>query len=394
VSEFYGAPGADVRPHTRKKTFFCKDTGEIAGSPPSVDDLIRSARARRFELLSAIRRIDPKHRTASCMWSRVSKNSQINVVKDTQTNRARYSGLRVCGRIWTCPMCAAKISERRAGELAQAITQARNMDIEVALLTVTVPHVKGQTLADLLAAIRKAWNSFTQGGTSSRLRRAIGLVGTIRNIEVTYGENGWHPHFHCLVFYKGHLVDLEEMQRKWGEHWQKCAVAAGLREPSTEHGLTVQPGEYAARYVSKWGLEHEMTKSMAKRSRIGGRTPFDIAEDFSDGKDVEKNAALWREYAEAMHGQRQLYWSAGLKKLLLVEEKTDEEIVAEEDERQAELVVQLTWPEWQAVRTRHRATLLMLAEQAPHLIRGWLQDRVQALVNASDSAHGASILLV
>ena len=119
-----------------------------------------------------------------------------------------------------------------------------------------------------------------------------------------------------------------------------------------------------------------MTKSMAKRSRVGGRTPFDIAEDFSDGKDVEKNAALWREYAEAMHGQRQLYWSAGLKKLLIVEEKTDDEIVAEEDERQAELVVQLTWPEWQAIRVRHRATLLMLAEQAPHLIRGWLDSSV------------------
>lgn len=378
MSEFYGVPGADVRLHTRKKTFFCKDTGEIAGPPPSVADLISAARARRFELLGAIRRIDPTHRTASCLWSRVSKNAQINVVKDTQTHRARYSGLRVCGRIWTCPVCAAKISERRAAELAQAITRARDLDIEVALLTVTVPHVREDSLADLLAALRTAWRSFTSGGTSGRLRREIGLVGTIRNIEVTFGENGAHPHFHCLIFHRGHLIDLAEMQRAWGAHWQRCAVAAGLRRPSDDHGLTVQGGEYAARYISKWGLEHEMTKSMAKRSRAGGRTPFDVADDFSSGLDVEKNAAIWRDYAAAMHGQRQLHWSPGLKKLLAVEEKTDDQVLAEEEERPAELVVQLTWPEWTAIRLRHRATLLTLAEQAPHLIRGWLDERVEA----------------
>lgn len=371
MSEFYGAPGALVCAHT-KKPFLCASTGEILGSPPTLAELASATRARRFDLLSAIRRIDPKHRTASCLWAKVSKNSQINVVRDVLTLKARYSGLRVCGRIWTCPVCSAKISERRAVELAQAITQARNLDIDVALMTVTVPHVKSDSLAVLLGALRTAWRSFTSGGTSGRLRRAIGLVGTIRNIEVTYGANGWHPHFHCLVFFRAKLVDLAEMQRAWGEHWQRCAVAAGLREPSTEHGLTVQPGDYAARYVSKWGLEHEMTKSMAKRSRVGGRTPFDIADDFADRQDIEKNAALWREYAEAIDGQRQLYWSAGLKKLLAVLEKTDDEVLAEEDERLAELVVQLTWPEWTAIRARHRATLLMLAEQAPHLIRGWL----------------------
>ena len=377
VSEFYGAPGADVCAHT-KKPFICASTGEIAGPSRTVVEHARAARARRFDLLSVIRSIYPSHRTASCMWSRVSQDMQIQVVRDVLTLKARYSGLRVCGSIWTCPVCAAKISERRAAELAQAITQARNLDIEVALLTVTVPHVRGESLADLLAALRKAWRSFTSGGTSGRLRRAIGLVGTIRHTEVTYGENGWHPHFHCLMFFRGKLVDLEEIQRAWGEHWQKCAVSAGLREPSTEHGLTIQPGDYAARYVSKWGLEHEMTKSMAKKSRVGGRTPFDIADDFADGKDVEKNAALWREYATAFKGQRQLYWSAGLKKLLVVEDKTDEEVLAEEEERPAQVVVQLTWPEWTAIRLRHRATLLMLAEESPHLIRGWLNDRVEA----------------
>lgn len=377
MSEFYGVPGASAQPHAPKKPFFCASTGDAAGSSPTAAEPSSPARARRYALLSAIRRIDPKHRTASCLWARASANAQINVLRDVQTQRARYSGLRVCARIWTCPCCAAKISERRSAELAAAISQARTLDLHVSLLTVTVPHVRQDELKVLVAKLGTAWRSFTSGGTSGRLRRAIGLIGTIRNIEITHGENGWHPHFHCLLVHEAPLDQINGTESAWGVHWQHCAVKAGLRRPSDEHGLTLQAGDYAARYVSKWGLEHEMTKSMAKRSRRGGRTPFDIAEDYADGIDTARNAGLWRTFAAAMHGQRQLFWSKGLKALLQVREADDEALCAEEDERPAELVIQLTMPEWCAVRARHRAMLLDLAERAPELIRPWLDGLIE-----------------
>lgn len=354
-------------------------------------DRVRSARARRFGLLSAIRRIDPAHRTAQCAWSRVSKNGQLNVVRDNETGRARYSGLKACACVWTCPVCAAKISERRAGELAQAIGVSRSMGIRVMLLTATVPHIIGDSLQALMKRLGTAWRSFTTNRRSQLLRTAIDLVGTIRNIEVTHGENGWHPHFHCLVFFRAD-VEPSAIAADWSEHWQNCAVKAGLRRPSDAHGLTLQAGDYAAQYVSKWGLEHEMTKSMAKLARNGGRTPFDIAQDFADGLDVALNASLWRDFAEAFHGARQLFWSRGLKALFAVEDKDDEALTAEEDERPAELVVQLTWPEWRAIRSHHRATLLDLAEAAPELIRGWLDGRVaqfERLLSAQTERSGA-----
>jgi hypothetical protein len=314
----------------------------------------------------------------------VSANSQLNVIKDLATGKARFDGLRVCSRIWTCPVCAAKISERRAVELAQSIGSARDQGLHVALLTATVPHVRADGLEQLIEALGVAWRSFTTNRRSCALRSAIQLVGTIRNIEVTHGENGWHPHFHCLVFFRAEGVDLAKMEHEWGAHWQHCAIKAGLRRPSDEHGLTIQNGDHAAKYVSKWGLEHEMTKSMAKQSRRGGRTPFDIAEDYSDCIQPRKNAALWREFAKAMHGQRQLHWSRGLKALLKVEDKDDEELVNEEESRLGELVVQLTWCEWKAIRTKHRATLLSLAESRPDLIRHFLMERVQAYSTAFD----------
>lgn len=335
-------------------------------------------RQRRFGLLQAIRRIDPKHRTAGCLWCRISTSSQVSVIKDTASGKARLGGLQVCGRIWTCPVCAAKISERRAIELAQSIGSAREQKLHVVLLTATAPHVRTDALEPLIDALGVAWRSFTTGRISARLRSAVQLVGTIRNIEVTHGKNGWHPHFHCLVFFQAEGVDLARMEQEWGAHWQHCAVKAGLRRPSEEHGLSIQNGDHAAQYVSKWGLEHEMTKSMAKQSRNGGRTPFDIAEDYSDGIETRKNAALWREFAKAMHSKPQLYWSKGLKALLRVEDKDDQELVEEEDSRVSELVVQLTWPEWKAIRAKHRATLLDMAETHPELIRDFLAERVRA----------------
>jgi hypothetical protein len=252
------------------------------------------------------------------------------------------------------------------------MVQAKALGLHVALLTVTVPHVRADALAALLDGLLTAWRSFTTGRISARLRADIGLVGTVRNIETTHGVNGWHPHFHCLIFYKND-VDLASIEKSWGDHWQACAVKAGLRKPSTKHGLTVQNGDAAATYLSKWGLEHEMTMSMAKVARAGGRNPWHIVDDFIAGVDQEQNAKLFREFADAFHRKQQLFWSKGLKKLLAVSEKSDEEVVQEEDERASELVIEIPWPVFKLLRRKYLAHVLDLAEAAPEQLRPFLE---------------------
>jgi hypothetical protein len=164
------------------------------------------------------------------------------------------------------------------------------------------------------------------------------------------------------VFYKND-VDLVEIESRWAAHWQHVCVKSGLRRPSDEHGLTLQNGDFAAAYVSKWGLEHELTKSMHKLGRKGGRTPFDILRDYQSGEQKEENAILFREFVAAFHNVRQLVWSPGLKKLLAVEEITDEEMALHEDERPTRLICELDNQQWKSVRQYHRATLLALAEK-------------------------------
>ena len=303
----------------------------------------------------------------------MSADKSVQVSLDIQANRARYNNLRVCGRVWPCPFCSAKISERRAAELAGAMAIAKAQGLKVALLTCTVPHVVQDALKTLLAGLLKAWRAFVGDRVGKSIRADLGLVGTIRNVEATCGANGWHPHFHCLVFYKA-AVDLVEIESRWSAHWQHVCVKAGLRRPSVEHGLTLQNGDFAAAYVSKWGLEHELTKSMHKTGRKGGRTPFDILRDYEKGEQKEENARLFREFVAAFHGVQQLHWSHGLKKLLAVEEVTDEEMALHEDERPTRLICELDTRQWKAVRQYHRATLLTLAEKDASSIPAFLEN--------------------
>lgn len=359
-----------IDPETGEITTFEKSTGvEFEQQKRS----FVAVRQGRYSLHGAFKQVLPKHRTASCLWCMVDPNKTVQVTLDLEVNRAKYNNLRVCGRVWCCPFCSAKISERRAVELSNALVVATSKGFKVALLTCTVPHVVQEALKPLMTGLLKAWRAFVGDRVGKAIRADLGLVGTIRNAEVTRGANGWHPHFHCLVFYTND-VDLVEIEARWSAHWQHVCVKAGLRRPSDEHGLTLQDGTFAAKYISKWGLEHEMTKSMHKLARRGGRTPFDILRDYESGIDMEANAILFREFVAAFHGVQQLHWSHGLKKLLAVEEVTDEELSVQESERPTRLICELDAPQWKAVRKNHRATLLHLAEENPAAIPDFLDN--------------------
>lgn len=347
-------------------------SGDLVQSKPS----FQNNRQARYNLHRAFRQVEPKHRTSQCLWCMVSSDKTVQVSLDLEFNRARYNNLRVCGMVWTCPFCSAKISERRAAELAGAMVVAKSKGFKVALLTCTVPHVAQEGLKTLCTGLLKAWRAFVGDRVGKGIRINLGLVGTVRNIEVTYGANGWHPHFHCLVFYTNQ-VDLVEIEARWSAHWQHVCVKAGLRRPSDEHGLTLQNGDFAAAYVSKWGLEHELTKSMHKVGRKAGRTPFDILRDFqsSDNQlEKTKNATLFREFVAAFYNVQQLNWSHGLKKLLVVEEITDEEMALHEDERPTRFICELDTNQWKLVRKHYRATLLTLAETNASFIPDFLEN--------------------
>lgn len=341
-----------------------QETGEILDLP--LDP--KQHRAQRFALKSVVNRLLPTSRTSKCCRWRIPKKA-LQVHRSIEHGKAFYSGLEVCASVWSCPVCAAKISERRRAELVTAVALAKSMGMHVKLLTLTVPHGLGDDLPTLVAQIRNAWRRTTTGRAGKDFRKLLGVRGTIRALEVTYGENGFHPHLHVLLFLDQDATNAC-IQGLFTPIWQDACTKAGLPRPSDAHGCRVDDGSKAARYASKWGLESEMTKSHTKQGRNGSRTPWDFLRAFLERSEGwEQSAHLFRTYAAAFKGQRQLYWSNGLRALLAMgQEATDEEVAAVQDDTATELA-ELTDEQWRAIlRTRSECLVLDMAEEHPQAL--------------------------
>lgn len=312
------------------------------------------ARYRRWELQSAARRLLPTERISACFRAR--RKGQIGVSVFRRADSSTYfGGLVVCGAPWICPVCAAKISERRRGELLQAVSEWRGQGGHLAFVTFTVPHSTHSVAFDLVDTLLDLNRRMNSG--RDRLSATIpGYVGQVRALEVTRGAAGWHPHLHVLLFLKD-APDLEALHRQLWASWRGLVVASGLGTPA-ESAFKVQDGSEAAKYASKWGIPEEMTKGHFKTAKsASGRTPFALLGDYLAGD--QQAGALFREFAAAFKGRRQLRWSPGLRKLLGIgEEKTDEQEAATIDALDEKLATIMD-RDW-ALILRHNLRALVL----------------------------------
>lgn len=339
----------------------------------------RISRARRFALKAVVNDILPESRTSKCHRIRAPQQ-QVEVWRGMSAGvagKAFYKGLYTCGRLWVCPVCAAKISERRRIELGAAIANAKAQGLSVYLLTQTIRHGLGDGLKNSFAGIARAEKYLWDGGNGQRLRESLGIIGTIKTTEVTWGEtNGWHPHKHTLIFLKA-PVSSDKLQSVLTPLWIAACVKSGLPAPSIDRGLTVQDGSYANAYVSKWGLESEMTKGHSKVAKRGGMTPFALLQNILDTGD-SRSWELFKEYAVATHRKQQLRWSHGLHALLLPEdaEKSDEELANSEDpEVDAVVWASLSIHEWRAIlHFKYQSLLLDKSEDSQNRehLQSWL----------------------
>lgn len=342
------------------------------------------ARSHRYALKSVARKLLPKNRVAECLILRAPDNQngglcEIEVRKFVKTNKAYFSGLIVCGRVWECPVCASKIAERRRQELKDALQVARENDFGVHFITLTFPHGAGDDLYDIRKKMSYAYGRLSNGRMSvkSQLKQIderAEIKGFIRAVEVTHGNrNGFHPHVHMIVFTNKETTS-EMLDSVYTPAWQRACRLARLPIPSDEHGCTVQDGSKASNYISKWGIEDEMTKANAKKSRAKGVSPFGLLNCVLQGDDPEyspeRASMLFQIYAKAFKGQRQLYWSNGLRKLLsLNKELNDEEVAQREVDQQSISLSRISFDVWKSVyKKKQESNLLRVAEvNAPYL---------------------------
>lgn len=294
-------------------------------------------------------------RPARCRW-RVDEAVGVHW---SEGRPAHWSGLERCGSIWACPVCSAVIRHGRSEEIQTAADRWTETGGGVSMLTLTTRHRKSDPLADNLDLALECWRDMTKRRPWKRLAERLGLAGYIRSVEVTWGwANGWHPHIHGLLLTERPLTDAEalELQREVFGLWEGVVTARGGRRLSRKHGVRVSAAT-SAEYVAKV-QEHdraglEMARLDLKRGRAGGLMPFELLDEL-------EHRDRWIEYVDATWRRRAITWSRGLKDLLSIGERTDEEVLAETET--SDLVGLMSAEAYDAIRNDPTALTAVLED--------------------------------
>lgn len=288
----------------------------------------------------------------------------VSLLRNATTNVVKFRGIKRCGSVWCCPVCAPSIAAKRVEELCQMQAECHRRGYSVVLLTLTARHDRSMRLAPFLTALKKAKQAFRQRIEWTRYAGPL-MFGSVTTTEITHGlENGWHPHFHELLAFDLHQEEALALMNWLKGLWLHCLRRYGLT--GNDAAYNVQGADAAWAYVGKFGgLAEELALSALKQGRgTSSRTPWQL---LSDSRDGDKQAgALFVEYGEAVLGRRQLVWSRGLKKACGIEEVEDSEFLESEDdesETEASWEVIRTWSPRAWVDARRRFVSILLAAE-------------------------------
>lgn len=336
----------------------------------------QKSRSDRFKLQTAAQNAlegyqNPKSkpfRTLTCL-RRVSGDF-VSVRKSRDYGNCHFSGLMMCGSPWTCPVCSSKIGTVREKEIQKAIDSCSEKGLSPLMVTLTFPHSRHDDLSEMVKRFRQALTFFRKTYGYKKLRSFANMKGLIRALEVTWGEkNGWHPHTHEIWFVRElSAKETSFLSKTVLSSWQDACKKAGFKKPNS-HGVKVSKCYSAAEYLSKfshdqkWGSARELTRANTKTSLCERFTPFDLLRSVSEkSENSDLHAKLFRDYATAFYGSRQIFWTPKLKDFFDIEDLSDTEIV--EGEEPSVEVCKISKDQWRYVvrGADHRATVLSLAE--------------------------------
>ena len=366
IGEFFLDP-------TDGSVIFISSDGEIKYTPGKRRRWDKPAKARlsRWSLLSAVQEILKGTGAGTCKCHRVRRSvGDVEVLRTDEG--ARYGNLVTCKSVWACPVCSARITERRRVELREIIARWEAEGGEVWLVTFTVPHSGEDDLADLVARFRGgnghkgAVRRFKGGQAWVGWQAELGIEGTVTALEVTWGEvNGWHPHQHELWLVRPGVSGGAFARAKDAMFARWCAAVEreGFRPPAPDVGFNVQRGESAgevlAGYVSKWGFPEELSKGHVKTGRAGRFTPWDLVRAWAGDRD-EGAAARFVEFTRVFKGRQLLNFSRGLRARFGLQDRLSDGELADRDDAQVREVYRVTLGEWRLVLRRRDGRGLLL----------------------------------
>ena len=276
----------------------------------------------------------------------------------------------------------------RKGEIENILLKAQAKGLSALFLTVTLQHTRDSELSELLKTLLAAWRSVFSGDRTGERQVLSRVKAQIKSVETRWGRNGFHPHLHVLLMVdEAGLSETEAglFEDKLAEvifsRYQRAVEKRGMvAEREAYNSRPVSMAGAAAHYVTKIEAALELTSPDTKKGFAGGARSYTMFQLLSlyergerqlYGKDI---AEVFREFARATKGKRAVSYSRGIKDLLGIEAKPDEELALEAELPEEKTIAVVSADVWRVVCARKmRAQLLAVADSGDERqVSAWL----------------------
>lgn len=291
-----------------------------------------------------------KRKVADVLWKNTSKREFWSVKNclvgsgNTELRRNKngvvlFGNVNLCKSPHICPYCSYRISVKRSIEVAQVVSWAYVNNYIPVLITLTHQHSLDMSPSTCIKVHQKALTYFYNNMSAGKKLKKMS-VGRITGSEILHGVNGCHFHSHILFLMR---PDYYITQKEVAESWVKALKAekggnlkSGSIASMLKNSVHIMENCHTSEYLSKWGVEKELTASHAKSGE--GESIFSLA--------MNGNSGLFVKYARALKGRSRVKFSKGLRSLVGLDEKKSDSDLIEEEIKESQLMAIINREVW------------------------------------------------
>lgn len=239
----------------------------------------------------------------------------------------RFIGAKLCHHSWACPYCTAREMSHHSQRIGAAMDALAKQGLTAIMITMTLFHTVRQTCEESYDILRHAWmifdknkvwkrkhsngKTYSKCGAWNTFNNDMKATHRVKTLEITYGQHGWHPHIHMLVWIpKKKLQKVADYERDLINQWKDCVDKAAKKILSPERyeyrkfyeaKYELSDNDHEGLFISKnangkirawssadyicdisakkgWGGNTEVTGLHNKEARNGNMTPFQMLE--------------------------------------------------------------------------------------------------------------------
>lgn len=304
--------------------------------------------------------------------------------KHLRENKAKIFGQVTCKNPFACPCCTAKMMSKYQAKIQSGIDAMRAKGYFGFMMTFTIAHLPFMSNRETTDILYKTWKyCFARNSKDYKKKRTHGyrafqefyhdlnIVHRVRVCEYTHGENGWHPHFHCIFWIKKDQATINKILQ-WedtlNDYWEKYALKYTKQywEENHLHKDNREQFEKAitscydrqkfvdskavyfsrdkdgkilealsSEYIAGWGADNELTGNVQKKaSHAGHLTPYQILEKAAAGdKDCEQLYIEFMLQVTRKPVHHRVDFSTGMAKIITEHRNTEgyKEVIKKKD---------------------------------------------------------------